>query len=168
MRIGLLGGSFDPPHQGHIYISLQAKKHFHLHQIWWLPAKNNPFKKTTNPFLKRFCQCQEITKSYQAIQIKDYELKIASCYSFDLLKFLTRNFAKHKFYWIIGEDNLAKFHLWKNWQKIIKLMPVIICRRNYNSHQALKSKAFLYAKKLQSFHFLKIKPYPISSTQLRN
>lgn len=167
MKIGLLGGSFNPPHQGHIYISLEAKKRTKLDQVWWLPAKQNPFKKETDNFTARFLKCQQITQKHRQILVKSDESRIASCYSFDLLSLITKRYSKHQFYWLIGADNLIKFHLWQNWRRIIKLVPIIVCDRDNFFHKAVRSKSFLYAKKLNHIYFLKIKPYSISSTQLR-
>ncbi len=167
MKIGLLGGSFNPPHQGHVYISLEAKKRARLNQIWWLPTKQNPFKKQADDFTTRFLKCRQITKKHRQILVKSDENRITSHYSFDLLNLITRRYSKHQFYWLIGADNLMKFHLWQNWRRIIQLMPIIICNRDNLFHKAVRSKSFLYAKKLNHGYFLKIKPCSISSTQLR-
>jgi nicotinate-nucleotide adenylyltransferase len=174
MRIGLLGGSFNPAHLGHLYISLEAKKRLNLKQIWWLPAKQNPLKKIKNSaFEKRFSECQKITENYSDILIKDYEKKLAGNYSIDLLKTIIRQHRRHKFFWIMGADNLAQFHQWRNWQEIIKLTPLIVIDRDNYFNRATKSKAAIYARKLENsglgskLHFLKIKKNPQSSSKIR-
>lgn len=167
MKIGLLGGSFNPAHFGHIHISLQAKKYLGLNQIWWVPTKQNPFKDNFNNFKDRVDNCQKITKNYPQIFVKNSEAKISSVYSIDLIKKLMRNYPNHQFFWIMGADNLIKFHQWKNWQEIIKLIPLIVINRGNLFYQAIKSRGFLFAKKLNKCHFLKIKKIDISSTQIR-
>jgi nicotinate-nucleotide adenylyltransferase len=167
MRVGLLGGSFNPAHTGHVHISLQAKKYLNLNQIWWIPTKQNPFKNNSNNFKERLDKCQEITKQYPHIFVKNSEEKINNIYSIDLIKKLQKTHPNHQFFWIMGADNLIKFHLWKNWQEIIKLTPLIICDRGNYFYQAIKSRGFLFAKKLNKYHFLKIRKIDISSTQIR-
>ena len=170
MKIGLLGGSFNPPHQGHIHISLEAKKDLGLKQIWWVPAKQNPFKLALGDNLSlenRLKNCQKITQNHPQILVKNLEKNISSVYTVDLLKKITKQYPDHQFYWIIGADNILQFHLWKNWREIIKLVPLIICDREKFFHQAVKSRAFLYAQKLGKIHFLKIKKSAESSTKIR-
>lgn len=177
MRIGILGGSFNPPHQGHIHISLEAKKKLGLQQIWWVPAKQNPFKKVVST-LNRFDACKKITKSYPQILVKDLENQMSRhceqslatqkpIYTIDLLRKITKQFPRHQFFWIMGADNILQFHLWKNWRNIIKITPLIICDRDDYFYQAIKSKAFLYARKLNRIQFLKIKKSTQSSTKIR-
>ena len=92
---------------------------------------------------------------------------MTSLYSIDLIKKIIRQNPHHQFYWIIGADNILQFHLWKNWQKIIELAPLIVCDRGDIFYPAIKSRAFLFAKKLQKISFLKIKKLDISSTKIR-
>ena len=183
MKIGLLGGSFNPPHLGHTNISLQSLKRLKLDQIWWLPNKQNPLKKNVpdlssfekklstkslaNNFQNRFNLCLQITQNHPKILVKDLEKKLPSIYSIDLIKKTIRQNPNHQFFWIIGADNILQLHFWKNWQKIIELVPLIICDRGDVFYRATKSKAFLFAKKLQKVSFLKIKKSPLSSTQIR-
>jgi nicotinate-nucleotide adenylyltransferase len=175
MKIGLLGGSFNPAHSGHLYISLQAKKRLGLKQIWWLPNKQNPLKKITNStFEKRFNQCLKITKNHPGIIIKDDENKLPSFYSIDLICRIIQKHPRQKFFWLMGADNIRQFHLWHNWQKIIRLMPIVIIDRENFFAQASRSRAALYAKKLENggfkarYRFLKIKKSPLASSKIRN
>jgi len=174
MKIGLLGGSFNPAHQGHLHISVEARKRLKLKQIWWIPAKQNPFKETPNTdFKERLKQCREITKNYSTILVKDFEKNIPSNYSIDLLENITKKYPQHQFFWIMGADNMVKFHLWKRWRDIIKLMPLIILDRENFYNQAIKSKTASYCRKISSLqnitkcYFLKIKKADISSTRIR-
>jgi nicotinate-nucleotide adenylyltransferase len=118
--------------------------------------------------VSRIEECLEITRNYPQILIKDLEKNISSIYTIDLLKKITKQFPRHQFYFIIGADNILQFHKWKNWREIIKLVPLIVCNREDFFYQAVKSKAFLYAKKLNRIEFLKIKKSPESSTRIRN
>jgi nicotinate-nucleotide adenylyltransferase len=166
MKIGLLGGSFNPPHQGHIHISLEAKKRLSLKQIWWVPAKQNPLKSTVGS-VNKIDDCLQITQNHPQILVKDLEKNIASIYTIDLLKKIIKEYPNHQFFWIIGADNILQFHKWKNWREIIKLVPLVVCDREEFFYQAVKSKAFLYAKKLNRIEFLKIKKSAESSTKIR-
>ncbi len=171
MKIGLLGGSFNPPHLGHIHISLEAKKSLGLKKIWWVPAKQNPLKEVISHkslVVSRIRLCEEITKNYPQILVKDFEKDIPSIYTIDLLKKIIKEYPKHQFFWIIGADNILQFHKWKNWREIIRLVPLVVCDREDYFYKALKSKAFLYAQKMGRIEFLKIKKSPESSTRIRN
>lgn len=171
MRIGLLGGSFNPPHGGHLYISLQAQKKLNLRQIWWLPTKQNPLKAIANSqlsMISKLAACEEISKNYTQILVKDLESEIKSVYTVDLLKRVTKKYPNRQFFWIMGADSILQFHHWQNWQEIIKLVNLVVCDRDDFFHQAVRSKAFLLAKKLGRIEFLKIKKMPISSTTIRN
>jgi nicotinate-nucleotide adenylyltransferase len=167
MKIGLLGGSFNPPHQGHIHISLQAKKKLQLQQIWWIPTKRNPFKSEVGEFFDKIKNCQKITKNYPQISVKDLEKNI-SIYTIDLLRKIIKENPHQQFFWIIGADNILQFHKWKNWREIIKLVPLVVCDREDFFYKAVKSKAFLYAKKMGMIEFLKIRRSAESSTKIRN
>ena len=169
MKIGLLGGSFDPPHKGHIHISLQSAKKMGLEQVWWLPAKQNPLKFfcPQSDFKDRISQCEQIIKSHPQIMTNDLELKIKSFYTIDLLQELVKKYPEHQFFWIMGADNILQFHLWKQWQKIIDIVYLIVCDRDDFFDKAIKSEGFLWAKKCNKISFLKIKKLAISSTSIR-
>ena len=90
----------------------KQKKRLKLNQIWWLPIKQNPLKTQLNSnFDQRWLQCQELTKNYPNILIKDYKKKLTGNYSINLLRRMTKQYAKHQFFWIMGADNIVKFHL---------------------------------------------------------
>ncbi len=170
MRIGLLGGSFNPPHLGHIHISLEAKKRLGLKQIWWIPAKRNPLKLVVSDRLSavnRLKSCLKITQNYPQISVEDLQKDISSIYTIDLLKKIIKKYPQHQFFWIVGADNIVQFHRWKNWRQIIELVPLIVCDREGFFYKSVKSKAFLYAKKLGKVEFLKIRKSAESSTKIR-
>ena len=137
--IGLLGGSFDPPHRGHIYISVEAKKILQLDDIWWLVTPKNPhkfFRPAT--YEERILNCKNITKKYP-IKIKEIEKKIKSTYSFQTINFLQNHYENINFFWIMGADILINFHLWQKWRKIFNSIPIVIFRRHGYNVRALKS-----------------------------
>ena len=181
-KIGLLGGSFDPPHRGHLYISLEAKKILNLDEVWWLITPQNPLK-ISKPakYSERLKNSKKITKNMPII-IKEIEKKIKSKYSYETIKYLKNHYKNIKFFWLMGADNLINFHQWQKWQKIIKDMPIVIFRRYGYNTKALKSttsniyKNFRINKKklsdsdfknLPAWVIVENKEIKISSTEIR-
>ncbi len=181
-NIGLLGGSFDPPHRGHIYISLEAKKILSLDEVWWLVTPQNPLK-ITRPatYEERVDNCHNITKPYP-ILIKEIEKKISSKYSHQTIKYLLHHYNNIKFYWLMGADNLINFHHWQNWRQFFKQISIVIFRRHGYNNAALKStasKAFvnyqvntnqldrMQFNSLPSWSFVQNREIKISSTEIR-
>ena len=181
-KIGLLGGSFDPPHKGHLYISLEAKKILNLDEVWWLITPQNPLK-ISKPakYSERLRNSKKITKN-MPITIKEIEKKIKSKYSYETIKYLKNHYKNIKFFWLMGADNLINFHKWQKWQKIIKDMPIVIFRRYGYNTKALKSttsniyKNFRINKKklsdsdfknLPAWVIVENKEIKISSTEIR-
>ncbi len=172
MKIGLVGGSFDPPHFGHIGISKDAIKLLKLDKIWWLPTKQNPLKTNqSSNFDERLSLCKEISKDEPKIIIKDTERHLKSSYLIDLLNKIIAQNPEDEFFLIIGDDNLTNFHLWHKWQLIIKLIKIIIFNRNMHHEEIANSKLVDFCKKNNQkdrLIFVKNKKYDISSTKLRN
>ncbi len=175
MKIGLLGGSFNPPHFGHINISKDALKQLELDQVWWLPTKQNPFKTlNNNVFEERVKLCQEITENEDNILINDCEKELNDSYFINLLKYIIKNNSSHQFFTMIGADNIENFHKWHKWQEIIDLSTIIIFNREGNSLKSNNSKFFKYCQKLKTEQniekliFINNKNYQISSSQIRN
>ena len=111
-KIGILGGTFDPPHKGHLTISKEAIKRFNLQNVIWAITKKNPFKKKTYKSLdNRIKHCKKIIGSSKLIKVKFYEEVINSNKTFDLINHISKN-NKNKIYFIMGADNLIKFHKW--------------------------------------------------------
>jgi len=168
MKIAILGGSFNPPHIGHINLSLEAKKLMHLDQIWWQPTKQNPLKKVKSEnFDSKFQKCLKITKNYPEILIKNDEKNLKSNISIDLIRKIIKLHPDNEFFWLIGADSITEFHLWEEWQEIINLVDIIIGDRGNYYQQAIESIAYNYAKKLGKMHFLKINKIDISSSEIR-
>ena len=120
IKIGILGGTFDPAHKGHLEISIQAKKKFELKNIIWAITKKNPFKNETRSNLRNRTQfAKKIIGKNNYIKVKFYEDKISSNKTIDLIKFLNKD-KQFKIYFIMGADNLINFHKWYKWKSIIK------------------------------------------------
>ena len=180
--IGLLGGSFDPPHKGHIYISLEAKKILQLDGIWWLVTPKNPLKiSKLATYKERIHNCKTITKKHP-IKIKEIEKKIKSIYSFQTINFLQNHYENINFFWLMGADNLINFHCWQKWREIFSSIPIVIFRRYGYNVKALKSitlktfnnfkisNKYLNKKKfttLPAWTWIDNKEIKISSTEIR-
>ena len=150
-RIGLLGGSFDPPHKGHLYISNIALKKLRLKKILWVITKKNPLK--NKPYLKlkeRIKLSKEITRKNKKINIKYFDEKIRSTSTFNLLNYIKRK-TKADLFFLMGADNLKKFHKWKNWKQIPKIAQIVVFpRKNYSRNSIatnnLNKKDLMYIK----------------------
>ena len=133
IKIGILGGTFDPPHKGHVYISKIALKKLGLKKILWVVTKKNPLK--NKPYLRlkeRMKLSKEITKKNKKINIKYFDGKIRSTNTFNLLNYIKRK-TKANLFFLMGADNLNKFHKWKNWKQIPKLAKIVVFpRKNYS------------------------------------
>jgi len=119
-KIGILGGTFDPAHKGHLEISKQAKKRFGLKNIVWAITKQNPFKNQSKSNLRSRMQfAKKVIGKHNYIKVKFYEEKIKSNKTIDLIKHLTQQ-KQNEIYFIMGADNLINFHKWYKWKSIIK------------------------------------------------
>ena len=163
--IGIFGGSFDPPHRGHLEISKLAIKKLALDQIFWCITKGNPHKKKTFFSLsERIKKSKTLTNKVKKIKIKFFEDKINSTNTIDLIKYLKKKDEKSIFFLIIGSDNLIKFHKWKNWKLLPELTEIVVFSRKDYDKKAKKSVTMRQMKKIT---FIKHKPINISSTQIR-
>ena len=166
IRIGILGGSFDPAHQGHLEITKQSKKRFKLKNIIWAITKQNPFKDKSKSSLKsRIHFAKKLIGKNKYIKVKFYEEKIGSNKSIDLINHLNKN-KKFEIYLIIGADNLINFHKWYKWKSIIRNSNMLVFDRQGYKARSLKSITFndYFKKKLTFINFKKVN---ISSSQLR-
>ena len=129
-KIGVLGGSFDPPHKGHLAISKDAKKRLQLKKIIWAITKKNPFKKkSTTSLLNRIRQCKKIIGEKTFIKIKFYENLIKSNKTINLVNYLSKN-KRNEIYFLMGADNLVNFHKWHKWETISKKCKIIVFDRH--------------------------------------
>lgn len=128
--VGLLGGSFNPAHEGHRHISLYALKMLGLDAVWWLVSPQNPLKseKDMAPLAKRLAGAKEIGR-HPKIFPTDIEQHLHTRYTVDTLKALQARFPQTKFVWLMGTDNLHQVHLWKMWEEIFFSVPVCVLDR---------------------------------------
>jgi nicotinate-nucleotide adenylyltransferase len=165
--VGLLGGSFDPAHKGHLGISKIAIKKFKLKKIYWVITKKNPFKKKTFFSLdKRINFAKKISRSQKKIEALHLDDVVKSSRSIDVINYFIKQKSIKNIYFIIGSDNLIKFHKWKSWKKIVKLVKLIVFSRKGYDRKGMKS---IVVKNFKNkIVFVKNKPIAISSTQLKS
>jgi len=166
IKIGILGGTFDPAHKGHLEISIQAKKRFELKNIIWAITKKNPFKNESSSNLKNRTQfAKKLIGKNDYIKVKFYEDKIVSNRTIDLIKHLNKD-KKFEIYFIMGADNLINFHKWYKWKAIIKECNILVFDRQGYKAKSLKSVTFNRTNK-KSLTFVNFNKVNISSSQLR-
>ena len=166
-KIGILGGTFDPAHMGHLKISQEAKKKFNLHSIIWAITNKNPFKKTSSLDLdSRIKLAKKITKKIKFIKVKFYEKKIESNKTIDLINFFKKSNKKLDIYFIMGADNLINFHRWHKWKSISQKCNILVFDRQGYKAKSLKSVTFKRLNQ-KSLKFINFKKVNISSSQLR-
>ena len=166
IKIGILGGTFDPAHKGHLKISKQAKKIFGLKNIVWAITKKNPFKSESESSLKSRMQfAKKLIGKNDYIKVKFYEEKISSNRTVDLIEHLNKE-NKNEIYFIMGADNLINFHKWYKWKSIIKKCNILVFDRQGYKAKSLRSVTFNEANK-KNLTFINFKKVNISSSQLR-
>jgi nicotinate-nucleotide adenylyltransferase len=166
IKIGLLGGTFDLAHNGHLAISKEAIKKFNLKIVIWAITKRNPFKKKSeNSLSKRISHCKKIIGLNKSIEVKYYENLIKSNKTVDLVKHLKKN-KRNELYFLMGADNLINFHKWHKWKLISQKCNIAVFDRHGYKKKSLNSKTFksLNEKILTFVEFNKVN---ISSSQLR-
>ena len=165
--IGILGGSFDPAHKGHLTISKIAIKKIKLSKVLWIVTKQNPFKgKAFYSLTQRLAKAKKIAKNTRKIQVIHFEKTIHSSRSIDAINYLIYKKRFKNIYFIIGSDNLIKFHKWKSWKKIVKLTKLIVFSRMGYDRKGKKSIVAKYLK--NKIIYIKNKHILISSTKLRD
>ena len=164
--IGLLGGSFDPAHEGHLGISKIAVKKFKLKKIYWVITKKNPFKnKTFYSLNERIKYAKKITRNQKKIKIIHLDDIIKSSRVIDVINYFIKKKKIKNILFLIGSDNLILFHKWKSWKKVLKLVKLIVFSRKGYDKKGMKS---IVAKNFKNkIIFIKNKPISISSTQLK-
>ena len=130
MRIGLLGGSFDPAHEGHRRISLAALQRLGLDQVWWLVSPSNPLKKKpkTEDLATSVAAARKVAH-HPKIVVTGFEGARPSAFTIDTIRFLKQRYPSVNFVWLMGADNLATFHLWRSWQELFELVPIAVLDR---------------------------------------
>ncbi len=182
-RIGLLGGSFNPPHRAHVAISEEVLKRLDLDEIWWLVSPGNPLKTHDNllPLAERMEACRRLATNPR-IKITALEADLGSASTVVTLSFLKLRFPAARFVWVMGGDNLAGFHRWGSWRRIARLMPFVVADRPQWRLKALAAPAaralaryrlsdrdagVLALKRPPAWLYLTVRLSPESSTEIR-
>ncbi len=182
-RIGLLGGSFNPAHAGHLHISREALKRLKLDEIWWLVSPHNPLKSKHElaDYAQRFTSAQAVAR-HPRIRILDIEQRVGLRYTIDTITHLKAHHPRHQFVWLMGADNLAGFHRWRAWRRIAALLPIAILDRAPYGLRALHGRfatcfrsarvpereaVLLTSAPAPCWAYLSIPRHPLSATVLR-
>ncbi len=183
LKIGLLGGSFNPAHGGHLYMSLLALRRLGLDQVWWLVAPRNPLKAAAGiaPFAERLAAARALVRDPR-IRVTDLEARLGSRYTADTLSALRRRFPKARFVWLMGADNLVQIPEWRRWTEVFERHPVAVFERRPYSFRALAGRAARrYGRRQVAPHraaglaamappawvFLHTRPHAASATAIR-
>jgi nicotinate-nucleotide adenylyltransferase len=183
LRIGLLGGTFNPPHDGHVLISHTALVRLQLDQLWWIVTPGNPLKETGDlpPLADRMAACRAMMPDAR-VRITGFEEQLGTPYTAATLAFLKRRYPRVHFVWVMGADNLASFHRWQHWREIMCTMPIAVIDRPGWRYRALTSVAAYafrrsYVPEIQAANLADMPPpawtlltgplSPLSSTALR-
>ena len=162
MRIGILGGSFNPPHRGHIYASELALRQLALDSVWWLVSPQNPLKPLRGManFLERIGAAKRFVH-HRRILVSDIEAQFGTRFTVDTLRALTRRFPQAHFVWIMGSDNLVQLPRWRSWQRLFAMTPIAVIARPGSTAAARKSLAarrFAFAYRKPSRRFAEMLP----------
>ncbi len=140
-KIGLLGGSFDPAHAGHVHITQEALKRFDLDQVWWLVSPGNPLKAEGPATLaRRMARANDVMR-HPRVQVTDLEAHWGTRYTAETLAALLARYQGVRFVWLMGADNLAQFHMWQDWHWIMENVPVGVLARPGRRLGARRSRA---------------------------
>ena len=182
-RIGLLGGSFNPAHRGHRRISLAAMGALGLDEVWWLVSPGNPLKPATEmaPYAARLASAREQARRSK-IKVSDFEARAGTRYTVDTLAALIKRWPNHDFIWLMGEDIMAAFHQWKDWQRLASMVPIALMSRPGYDDEARAARAMGWLRQfvrpsamaaewtnwsVPAITFLRLPPDPTSATRLR-
>lgn len=164
LRIGLLGGSFNPAHEGHLYVSDVALKRLGLDYVWWLVSPQNPLKRADGmaPLAERLSRARDLTRRSPRIRVTDIETAFGTRYTIDTLRRLIRRFPGLRFVWLMGSDNLMTFHRWRNWQEVARDIPIAVVIRPGTTLAPLiaKTSRYLSAFKVSDERALAMTPPP--------
>ena len=136
MRIGLLGGSFNPPHDGHLHIARLAQAKFGLDFVWWIVTPQNPLKETKGmrPYKERYAHVEDMLSPYPQQMPTHLESQLGTTYTFETVIELRRHFPQTDFLWICGMDNAHIFHKWDRWQELLEVIPITFIARPPATH----------------------------------
>jgi nicotinate-nucleotide adenylyltransferase len=182
LRVGLLGGSFNPAHAGHRYISLEALKRLELDQVWWLVSPQNPLKAEAGmaPLAERVARATTIAR-HPRLRVLPLETRLGTRYTADTLRRLAA-WPDHRFVWLMGADNLAQLPRWRHWRAILAACPVAVFERHPYSYAAMSGPvahgmvsarlpelraAGLADSATPAWVFMRLRPHPASATAIR-
>ncbi len=145
-RIGLLGGSFNPAHAAHLYLSQFARRQLQLDEIWWLVSPQNPLKdkQSLAAYDKRLRSANDIASGHRYIRVLDIEAQRGLNFTWQTVAFLRQRCPGAQFVWLMGADNLAQFHRWHRWQPMADSLPLAVFDRFPHTHQARRCKSYGY------------------------
>jgi nicotinate-nucleotide adenylyltransferase len=183
-HIGLLGGSFNPAHEGHLHISREALMRLGLDEIWWLVAPQNPLKPVVGmgKLADRLAQAKAIAGTDRRIRVLDLESRLGTHFTADTITALQRRYPQTLFVWLMGADNLAQIRHWKDWQTIFARVPIAVFARPSYCRKALAelpAQRFFRARVISgtrrfseteppAWVFLPVKLDPHSATAIRS
>ncbi len=183
VRIGLLGGSFNPAHRGHRHISLRAMRALGLDEVWWLVSPGNPLKKGAKdmaPFEARLASAKRIASG--RIRVSDFERQAGTRFTVDTVRRLKARHKDKRFIWLLGSDTLPNFHKWRDWRGLARELPIAVIRRPGYDSAAHAARAMGWLRRFvhpsgQASHwtewsapaivFLRLPPDPTSATAIR-
>jgi len=177
---GLLGGSFNPAHHGHRQISLAARRLLGLDEVWWLVSPGNPLKPQEDmaPIRARVASAK-VAARRAPIRVTAIERGLGTRYTIDTLRALKRRYPRRRFVWLMGADNLAQFHRWRDWRGIARTVPIAVLARPGYEAEAFTSRAMVWLRRYRRpasalgrgtaplLVWLRYDPDPVSSTALR-
>lgn len=180
--VGLFGGSFDPPHRGHVHVTREAMKAFGLDRVWWLVSPGNPLKERgPAPIARRMAAARQVMQ-HPKVDVTDIEALVGTRATADTLTALRRLYPQVRFVWLMGADNLAQFHRWKDWRLIMDTVPVgVLARPGERISARMSPAARVYAKyridgqarhllgqaQAPAWCFVNVPMIDVSSTELR-
>jgi nicotinate-nucleotide adenylyltransferase len=182
--IGILGGSFNPAHEGHIHISQEAKKRLGLDEIWWLVSPQNPLKPTEGmaDYDARVADAQALSKHIPTIRVSRFEQDAGTQYSVDTILALISTYPAFNFVWLMGADNMVQIPQWKNWETLFELVPIAVFDRPAfglkarlgkaakifaHAHTPQKQLRTLAHRPAPAWGFFTLPLHPASATELR-
>lgn len=142
MRIGLMGGSFDPAHEGHLHCARRAMAALSLHKVWWLVSPQNPLKPKSTPLAERLASAKAVAAGDPRIVVTALEADLGLQYTVDTLEALQKRAQGARFVWVMGADSLTNFHRWRRWREIFARAPIVVVPRPGYGAKALGGRAF--------------------------